>query len=185
MVALLMETTCACSLIPKDHVINLEPAPLSIAGPSIEEKVTTTQAEAAPAQASKQEAEEEEEQSTPEEEHEKSSGPDLLAILGPNKHHYSGYQLPSTQTTVCISTASGSRYILGPAGKLIKIYTAQSPLSPMALPGLSSLSKWDGWKAAQTKVTPEMDPNGLLYKRIRIFWPVDNTWYTGRIIRYK
>lgn len=37
----------------------------------------------------------------------------------------------------------------------------------------------------QAAVTTADDPHLLLHKRIRIFWPVDNAWFSGRVMRYR
>lgn len=56
--------------------------------------------------------------------------------------------------------------------------------NPKPRPSLPLLPPEGGWRILQSKVSVDDDPKEILYHRIRIFWPLDNEWYSGRILRY-
>jgi hypothetical protein len=37
----------------------------------------------------------------------------------------------------------------------------------------------------QARVTAAEDPHGLLYRRVRVYWPTDKLWYIGRVLKYE
>lgn len=67
---------------------------------------------------------------------------------------------------------------------MLRVY-APTPAPGHSSPPLLMPPREGGWKGIQGKVTPQVDPHGLLFRRVRVYWPHDLQWFAGRVTKYE
>jgi hypothetical protein len=106
------------------------------------------------------------------------------ATLAAPKPRYVNRTLPATGSVLMTSTASGARYILRQRDNMmLRVYSpAHDGSYRCAEPPPDCAG---GWPEMQARAAASgADPHGLLWRRIRVYWPMDHAWFHGRVTAY-